>query len=107
MSSSNAPTSADFDCEFNAPQFFDFAKMNAGGADDNETFDEDIGEAEKYFGKNMMLKLLNDTLIADMEGRTPFWKWKIDTYPPFHILHEGAILSWLMTWELVVSKTNI
>ena len=52
MSSSNAPTSADFDCEFNAPQFFDFAKMNEG-ADDNETFDEDIGEAEKYFGKNV------------------------------------------------------
>ena len=58
MSSSNPPAE-DFDCEFNAPQFFDFAKMNAGGADDEETFDEDIGEAEKYFGEiGMILKVL-------------------------------------------------
>ena len=71
MSSSNAPTSADFDCEFNAPQFFDFAKMNAGGAEDNETFDEDIGEAEKYFGKNMMFKL-RTYFDRRKEGRTPF-----------------------------------
>lgn len=55
MSSSNEPSaSADFDCEFNAPQFFDFEKMNAGGVDDDETFDEDIGEAEKYFGEGGM-----------------------------------------------------
>ena len=52
MSSADAPANGDFDCEFNAPQFFDFANMNAGGGvDAAENFGEDIGEAEKYFGK--------------------------------------------------------
>ncbi len=37
-----------FDCEFNAPQFFDFSEMNKAEAEDDFGF-EDKGEAEKYF----------------------------------------------------------
>ena len=43
----------EFNCEFNAPQFFDFAALNAAGADptDPATAHDDEDEVNKYFGK--------------------------------------------------------
>lgn len=42
----------EFNCEFNAPQFFDFAAMNAAGADPTDpAAHDDEDEVNKYFGK--------------------------------------------------------